>query len=181
MEDTSELPEITENNAPQSSEPEPSVTSEMKNDPVSKTMLFYSKLFASISVCLLLILTYQKWDIKKLLSKPKTISESAVPQKSFTINMGSFEVVLENEQDLEVTLSIDCSLQSSCDFIKGNRDQVRDLIIPILTGINPQELQSPESKQLIRNKITEKLNSILTNGKVLRVHFTDLTLEGIAK
>ncbi len=181
MENSSETPEIIENNAPQSSDSHTQINSEMENDPVSKKMLFYSKLFAAVSLLLLVILAFQKKDLKNLFPKISDQSETSKSQESIKYTLGLVRAVLQSEQELEMNLSIECTNQSSCDTIKNNRLKALDLIIPLFLNVNSKDLLNPESKQKIRDQIAEKLNSIPLNGKVIQVNFLDLSLQGTTK
>jgi flagellar basal body-associated protein FliL len=50
-------------------------------------------------------------------------------------------------------------------------------VIPVLVNLRREELLSPASKNLIRRRITEQLNSLPLNGKIIQILFTDLTIE----
>jgi len=150
----------------------------MKNDPVSKKMFLYSKIFAVLSLTFIGILTYQQLKRKNFYRKPPAKHEVVASEDGFTYQLGLIHVVLKNEQDLRVDLSLECTNKPTCEYIKENPEKARDAILPLLSNIDPGSISSTESKSMIRNKLTEALNTLDMNGKVIQVNFTDLTLEG---
>ena len=76
---------------------------------------------------------------------------------------------------------VECTQPETCEYIKDHAPQVRDLLIPVLNNINPIELSSPESKNLVRKKLTDRLNTMDMVGKIIQVEFVNLTVEGNPK
>jgi flagellar basal body-associated protein FliL len=165
--------------ASQPSEAKFHVTAEMKADPVSKKMFFYSKIFAALSLFFIGILTFQHLQRKNFYRKPPSKEEVVEQEKSFVYQMSQLHVILKNEQDLRLDLSIECTNKPACEFIKENPEKTRDAILPVLSAISPNSISDAEAKKSVRSKLAEALNTLPMNGKVIQVNFTDLSLEGI--
>jgi flagellar basal body-associated protein FliL len=184
----SEIIDTQENGAEHASADAPSkksnklyVTPEMKADPLSRKLILYSMAFASLALICIGLLTFVHYQ-KKRAEHPPVIAEIAhVPEPMITEPIQEIHVVLKNGQDLRVEIVAECSSKDACSFIKTHTAQVRDLLIPILNTIEADQISSLEVKKLIRKKLTDRLNTLEMEGKVIQVHFNNLSVEGKPK
>ena len=157
------------------------VTPEMKADPLSRKLILYSMIFASMALICIGLLTYIHIQ-KKRAAHPSVNAEiSHQLDPMITEQLQEIHVVLKNGQDLRAEIVAECSLKTACDFIKNHTAQVRDLLIPILNTIETDQISSLEVKKLIRKKLTDRLNTLEMEGKVIQVHFNNLNIEGKPK
>lgn len=157
------------------------LTPEMKADPVSRKLILYSMIFATLAlICfsLVAVLYYKKTHADKNTEVEAPHSEKIVV---ITQPLEQIHVVLKNEQDLRVEIAVECGQKETCDYIKNHPAEARDLLIPILTSIDPDLFASIENKKLIRKKLTDRLNTLEMPGKVIQVHFNNLSIEGNSK
>ena len=154
------------------------LTPEMKADPISRKLISLSLFFASLAVICIGFLTFIHFQKKHALhaNDPKTVIFK--PEPVITQKIEQIQVKLKNEQDLRVEISTECSQKETCNFIKDNPERVRDVLIPILTNIDPYKLSSVESKNLLRQKIVDRINTLEAPGKVSQVNFINLSVEG---
>lgn len=157
------------------------LTKEMKDDPISRKLINLSLLFAALAVICIGLLTYIRYQ-KKHAGHP--VATDATPVKLepiITQPIEEIHVVLPNEQHLRIEIVAECALKDTCDHIKNHPSEVRDLLIPVVTSIDPNLFSNLENKKLMRKKITDRLNTMEMNGKVIQVHFNNVSIEGTPK
>ena len=72
---------------------------------------------------------------------------------------------------------VECASKVGCDKIKEHLPESRDIILPILSAAGREEMLNLETKNRIRRKITERLESIITPEKITQIDFSDLSIE----
>lgn len=157
------------------------LTPEMKADPVSRKLMMLSAVFASLALLCIGFLTYIHHQKKQSLKVAEPETTTHQPTVMITHTLQEIHVVLKNEQDLRVEIVVECSQRETCDHIKKHIPEVQDLLIPILSSIDPNEFSNIENKITIRKKLTDRLNTLEMTGKVIQVHFNNLSIEGSPK
>jgi flagellar basal body-associated protein FliL len=150
-------------------------------DSPSRFMTLLSILFAlSAVICLMLLVTVY---VKNRAAHKKVAppAEQVVVAPTITEPLGEFRIFLSPEGKERIELRVDvvaeCSTQEACTYLKDHLPQARDVVLPALSNSTREEYLAPESKNLIRRKIAERLNSIPMSGKVLQIDFSDMTIE----
>ena len=155
------------------------LTAAMKADPLSNKLFTWSKIFAALSALCIGFLTYLYWS-KNFSSQPTAATEPP-PAKVIQYTIPSIQVKLRNEQDLIVEMAIECSSEVACRYIEEHSPQVRDLVIPILTNVDPDIYTKNAEKIALREKLIDRLNTLEMSGKVLAVNFYNFSIEGIER
>jgi flagellar basal body-associated protein FliL len=150
-------------------------------DTPSRFMTVLSIVFGILAVvCFSLLVTlYVKHRAHE--KKIAPVEEKVVVAPIITEPLGEFKLFLTPEGKERIELRVDivaeCSTQDACTYLKDHLPQARDVVLPVLSTSTREEFLSTDSKNLIRRKISERLNSIPMTGKVLQVHFSDMTIE----
>jgi flagellar basal body-associated protein FliL len=154
-------------------------TREMRADPISKKLILLSKLFASLALICIGFLTFI-YHQKKHAHDGTGAEDIAIKLPIiFSQTLDGIHVKLKNEQDLRAEIAVECATRETCNFIKDNPTQVRDLVIPVLNSIDSDQFSNIENKRLVRKKITDRINTLRMPGRVIQVHFVNLSIEGL--
>ncbi len=154
------------------------LTPEMKADPISRKLILFSLFFAALAILCIGLLTRIYLEKKHAHDPVETVTHSVEPIVIFSQALDEIHVVLKNEQDLRVELVTECSDKETCEFIKNNQAQVRDSLIPILSNIDSDLFSNLENKREVRKQLAEEINTIPMPGKVIQIHFNNLSIEG---
>jgi flagellar basal body-associated protein FliL len=168
----------TPTEAPRAKKEKLVLTPEMKKDPLSRKLITLSLVFASLAAICIGLLTYVRYEKKKALHSHDAESEPVKTAPIISQAIEEIHVVLQNEQHLRIEIVAECAQIETCDHIKNNPAQVRDLLIPVISNIDSNLFSNLENKKLIRKKITDRLNTMEMTGKVIQVHFNNLSIEG---
>lgn len=151
-------------------------------DPPSRFMTFLSIAFGLLAIVCITTLVMKYLQARKaghalVLEEPKPL-----PEKIITESLGEIRLILKgadspNDGELRVDVVAECTTQEACDYLKANQIRARDIVIPVLVNVRREEILNPDSKDLIRRRIAEQLNSMPMNGKIIQILFTDLTVE----
>lgn len=182
--DTAELPAAeAHGKAPRAKKPKMHLTPEMKADPISKKLILWSMIFAGLAVVCVGLLAYTHYQKKHAQNASHTeeVTEKLAPV--ITQKLDEIHVKLRNEQDLRAEIVTECTTKETCEFIKGHPEQVRDLLIPILSAVDPDLFSSIENKKLVRKNLLDRLNTLEypEGGRIVQVHFNNLSIEGEVK
>lgn len=93
---------------------------------------------------------------------------------------GNFLVNLadkDNLRYLKAVISVALSSQRAEDELRKKSVEIRDAIIMILSAQTSEDLATPEGKERLKTLIAERINSMLTEGKVERVYFLDFVMQ----
>jgi flagellar basal body-associated protein FliL len=157
------------------------LTPAMKADPISRKLILLSLIFATLALSCIGYLTFIYQQKKHANHATNSGETSTVAPQAITQGLEEIMVVLKNEQELRVEMVAECSQIETCDYLKDHIPQARDLLIPVLSGMNPQDLPNVESKNLLRKKLTDRLNTLEMPGKVIQIEFVNLSVEGNPK
>ncbi len=181
---TSEIPiegiEGTPSDAPHNKKSAYQLTPEMKADPVSRKLILLSISFAGLAIICIGFLTYTYYQKKHAHDSHSPVVNEE-PAIVIIQKLDEIRVKLRNEQDLRAEIATECSDRATCDFVKDHPAQVRDLMIPILSAIDPDIFGNIEAKQTMRKNLVDRLNTLEMPGKVNQVHFNNFSIEGEVK
>lgn len=151
-------------------------------DPPSRFMTYLSFAFALLAIACTVTLVMKYLEARRarhavVIEEPKPVNEKVI-----TESLGEFRLVLKgaespNDGELRVDVVAECSNQETCTYLKDHQIQARDIVIPVLVNVRRDEMLNPETKNQIRRRIAEQLNSLPMNGKIIQILFTDLTIE----
>lgn len=78
---------------------------------------------------------------------------------------------------LRVTMALELSEQEVLSTIESRLPQVRDAVLSILPTKKYGDVSTTEGKIALRTEVMEKINSLLTKGKVENVYFTEFVVQ----
>ena len=131
----------------------------------SRLMSVLSVFFALLASFCLIILISTYLQYRKAHSSQKKVAEKPlVADQIYSESLGEFHLFLKPEQakndgELRVTMVVECASKVGCDKIKEHLPESRDIILPILSAAGREEMLNLETKNRIRRKITERLES----------------------
>lgn len=151
-------------------------------DPPSRFITYLAFAFALLALACVGTLVSKYLEARRARQPVVVETAPAAPEKIFTESLGEFRLVLKgaespNDGELRVDMVAECSTEAACLYLKDHLVQARDIVIPVLVNLRREELLDPGSKNLIRRRIAEQLNSLPMNGKIIQILFTDLTIE----
>ncbi len=166
-------------------EKNPSLKEMLGSDDVpSRFMTILSMVFAFLAITSigLLIFAYLKYRHSNAPANVEERVKHTGPIAPHTQSLGEFKLYLKgelprNEGELRVDIVAECSTKEACDSINEHMAQARDKINPILMGCSRDDMMKLESKNQIRTRMTEQLNTLPMNGKIIQVFFNDMTIE----
>jgi len=104
----------------------------------------------------------------------KNASAAAVwPMDAFIVNL------MDNggERYLKVVLQLELSDPEVVAELKEIKPKLRDAVLGILSSKSLKDISTTEGKQRLKEEITHRLNSYLTQGRILQVYFTDFVIQ----
>jgi flagellar protein FliL len=78
---------------------------------------------------------------------------------------------------LRVTMDLELGKSELQDEINKRMPQIRDSILMILPSKRFEDISSVEGKTGLRDEILEKLNSLLTSGKITNIYFKEFVVQ----
>lgn len=78
---------------------------------------------------------------------------------------------------LKMTLDVELVNQEAAELLNERSPKVRDAIILLLSSKSYADVQTFESKLLLKKEIVERLNLILGGARVRNVYFTDMVIQ----
>ena len=96
------------------------------------------------------------------------------------VNISAFVVnILDDEENryLKAALTIEVDSQAAADEIDARMPQVQDAILLLVGNKTFGELRDMQGKMQLRAELINRVNEILTKGKVKRIYFTDFVVQ----
>ena len=96
------------------------------------------------------------------------------------VNIDAFVVnILDDEENryLKAALTIEVDSQAAADEINTRMPQIQDAILLLIGNKTFSELRDMQGKMQLRAELINRLNEILTRGKVKRIYFTDFVVQ----
>ncbi len=78
---------------------------------------------------------------------------------------------------LRVTMALELSDPEAVVTIQNRLPQVRDAILMILPTKNYDDVSTSDGKIALRNQVMEKINSLMTKGRVNNIYFTEFVVQ----
>ena len=109
------------------------------------------------------------------LEQSRKLSQIGVlyPLDTFTVNLKSDN----GRRYLKVTMDLELSGQELTAELDNKTAVIRDRIIRILTSKTLEEVSSRKGKDKLTQQIKESLNSMLDDGEILGVYFTEFVIQ----
>lgn len=95
------------------------------------------------------------------------------PLDTFTVNLKSNS----DRRYLKVTMSLELDNKDLSAELDAKTPVIRDRIIRILTSKTLEEISSRKGKEKITQQIMETLNSMISDGKIKGVYFTEFVIQ----
>jgi len=95
------------------------------------------------------------------------------PLDTFTVNLKSNA----GRRYLKVTMSLELSAPELSHELDAKTPVLRDRIIRILSSKTLEEISSKKGKQKVTEQIVDTLNSMLTDGEIKNVYFTEFVIQ----
>jgi len=95
------------------------------------------------------------------------------PLDTFTVNLKSDS----DRRYLKVTMSLELDNKELSAELDAKTPVIRDRIIRILTSKTLEEISSRKGKEKITQQIMETLNSMISDGKIKGVYFTEFVIQ----
>lgn len=93
------------------------------------------------------------FDLGRVIANPRTASARLFVVADVVLAVGPSDAVSEMEDE-------------------RNIDRVRDQVVAALGGATPEELQSKEGRDVVKEDIKSRLNDFLYEGQVMEVYFS---------
>jgi flagellar FliL protein len=78
---------------------------------------------------------------------------------------------------LRVTMALELNDPDAVTTIESRLPQVRDAILTILPTKTYDEISTTDGKIALRNQVMEKINSLITKGRVDNIYFTEFVVQ----
>ncbi|MBF0477390.1 MAG: flagellar basal body-associated FliL family protein [Deltaproteobacteria bacterium] len=98
---------------------------------------------------------------------------AVMPLDTFIVNLAE----ATGDRYLKVTMQLKMSDAKSKEELEKRMPQVRNDIIEMLTSKTYAQVSNYGGKELLRRQISAKINSVLSNGKVLQIYFTEFMVQ----
>ncbi len=110
----------------------------------------------------------------------KALAEEQANQVGPMVNIETFIVnILDDEESryLKAAITVEVSSEEASMELTSRMAQVKDAILLLVGNKTYNELSDLQGKIQLRAELINKLNSILTQGKVKRIYFTDFVVQ----
>jgi flagellar FliL protein len=115
---------------------------------------------------------------------PSHVEEITVKEEENAIGpLYSLDTMIVNLADhggkryLRVTMALELSDPEALTTIETRLPQVRDAILMILPAKNYDDVSSTDGKIALRNEVMEKINGLMTKGRVNNIYFTEFVVQ----
>jgi flagellar FliL protein len=78
---------------------------------------------------------------------------------------------------LRVTMALELSDPESVDTIESRLPQIRDAVLMILPTKTYDDVSTTDGKIALRNQVMEKINDLMTKGRVNNIYFTEFVVQ----
>ena len=116
-------------------------------------------------------------DLSKIEEMPVEEEENAIGP------LYSLDTMIVNLSDhggkryLRVTMALELSDPDALATIESRLPQVRDAILMILPTKKYDDVSTTDGKIALRSQVTEKINSLMTKGRVNNIYFTEFVVQ----
>ncbi len=125
------------------------------------------------------------WNkIAQLPQGPATVEELPVQEEENTIGpLYALDTMIVNLSDhggkryLRVTMALELSDPDVVATIESRLPQVRDAVLMILPTKTYDDVSTTDGKIALRNEVMEKINALITKGRVNNIYFTEFVVQ----
>ena len=115
---------------------------------------------------------------------PSKVAEMAVEEEENVIGpLYPLDTMIVNLSDdggkryLRVTMALELSDPESVDTIESRLPQIRDAVLMILPTKTYDDVSTTDGKIALRNQVMEKINTLMTKGRVNNIYFTEFVVQ----
>ena len=115
---------------------------------------------------------------------PSKVAEMAVEEEENVIGpLYPLDTMIVNLSDdggkryLRVTMALELSDPESVDTIESRLPQIRDAVLMILPTKTYDDVSTTDGKIALRNQIMEKINTLMTKGRLNNIYFTEFVVQ----
>jgi flagellar FliL protein len=115
---------------------------------------------------------------------PSKVAEMAVEEEENVIGpLYPLDTMIVNLSDdggkryLRVTMALELSDPESADTIESRLPQIRDAVLMILPTKTYDDVSTTDGKIALRNQVMEKINTLMTKGRVNNIYFTEFVVQ----
>ena len=115
---------------------------------------------------------------------PSKVAEMAVEEDENVIGpLYPLDTMIVNLSDdggkryLRVTMALELSDPESVDTIESRLPQIRDAVLMILPTKTYDDVSTTDGKIALRNQVMEKINTLMTKGRVNNIYFTEFVVQ----
>ena len=115
---------------------------------------------------------------------PSTVAEMAVEEEENVIGpLYPLDTMIVNLSDdggkryLRVTMALELSDPESVDTIESRLPQIRDAVLMILPTKTYDDVSTTDGKIALRNQVMEKINTLMTKGRINNIYFTEFVVQ----
>ena len=115
---------------------------------------------------------------------PSKVAEMAVEEEENVIGpLYPLDTMIVNLSDdggkryLRVTMALELSDSESVDTIESRLPQIRDAVLMILPTKTYDDVSTTDGKIALRNQVMEKINTLMTKGRVNNIYFTEFVVQ----
>ena len=128
---------------------------------------------------------YILWNkISQIPQDPSLVEEMPVEEDENIIGpLYTLDTMIVNLADhggkryLRVTMALELSDGDAVTSIENRLPQVRDAILMILPAKNYDDVSTTDGKVALRKEVMEKINSLITKGRVNNIYFTEFVVQ----
>ncbi len=125
------------------------------------------------------------WNkISQMPQNPAAVEEIPVEEEENVMGpLYSLDTMIVNLADhggkryLRVTMALELSDPEAATTIESRLPQVRDAILMILPTKTYDEVGTTEGKIALRSEVMEKINSLMTKGRINNIYFTEFVVQ----
>jgi flagellar FliL protein len=125
------------------------------------------------------------WNkISQIPVDPSKVAEMPVEEEENVIGpLYSLDTMIVNlaghggKRYLRVTMALELSDPESVDTIESRLPQIRDAVLMILPTKTYDDVSTTDGKIALRNQVMEKINTLMTKGRVNNIYFTEFVVQ----
>jgi flagellar FliL protein len=125
------------------------------------------------------------WNkISQIPLDPSKVEEMPVEEEENVIGpLYTLDTMIVNLSDqggkryLRVTMALELSDPDAVAIIESRLPQVRDAILMILPAKKYEDVSTTDGKIALRSQVMEKINSLMTKGRVNNIYFTEFVVQ----
>lgn len=110
----------------------------------------------------------EKTQIKEAFEKSNEI-KPIIPLETFVVNLSGSR----GRRVAKVNVELEVSSAEAKKEVERRQAQIRDIIILLLSSKTHETVSSIEGKDALRSEVKERINSLLSEGRIENIYFTE--------